>query len=122
MTICPSSPNPHNPLQNAYLIFRPVLLPKLVGDFLISGRECLGEICGNFGVLFHKIIHQRVLSGGLDPWGVGSANLGRPIFAPNFPQIPLKQAFSCKLSAEMGRPKFADPTPHGSNPPLKTPR
>ena len=49
---------------------------------------------------------QRVLNGGLDPWGVGSANLGRPIFASNFPQIPLKQAFSRKLGAKMGRPQI----------------
>ena len=69
---------------------------------------------------FRTAVTQRVLSGGLDPWGVGSANLGRPIFASIFPQTPLKQVFSSKLGAEMGRPKFADPTPHGSNPSLKT--
>ena len=59
--------------------------------------------------------------GGLGPWGVGSANLGRPIFASNFPQTPLKQAFSRKLGAKMGPPNLQiqrpmDPIPHVSMP------
>ena len=80
--------------------------PNFPGSFLATSPKVLS-------------LYQRALSGGLDPWGVGSANLGRPIIASNFPQIPLKQAFSRKLGATMGRPKFADPTFHGSTPPLK---
>ena len=58
---------------------------------------------------------QPVLNGGLDPWGVGSATMGRPICAPDFPP---REAFSLKLGVKMGRPNFADPT-QGSNPPFK---
>ena len=63
---------------------------------------------------------QRVLSGGLDPWGVGSANLGRPIFALDLQENACFKGIWGKLGAKMARPKFADPTPHGSDPPLKT--
>ena len=51
-------------------------------------------------------------------WGVGSANLGRPIFASKFPQTPLKQAFSRKnRGRKWGAPNLqiqrpTDPTPH----------
>ena len=34
------------------------------------------------GGLHGSPLNQRALNGGLDPRGVGSANLGRPIFAP----------------------------------------
>ena len=63
-----------------------VFVISVVSDTVISANPSLNG----------PLICQRVLSGGLDPWGVGSANLGRPIFASKFPQIPLKQAFSSK--------------------------
>ena len=47
-------------------------------------------------LLAYHCFYQRVLSGGLDLWGVVSTNLGCPIFASKFPQIPLKQALSRK--------------------------
>ena len=89
----------------------PTKLPGIIPGFLGGFYLCV----------FSPSIRndQRVLHGGMDPWGVESANLGRPIFAPHFPQTPLKQAFSLKLQAKMGRPDFADPTPRGSNPPFK---
>ena len=65
-------------------------------------------------------ICQRVVSGGLDPWGVASANLGRPIFTPNLRENACFKEVWGKFEAKTGRRKFADPTPHGSNPPLKT--
>ena len=65
-------------------------------------------------------VFQSVVCGGLDPWGVGSANLGRPIFAPNLRENACFKGVWGNFEAKMGRPKFADPTPHGSNPPLKT--
>ena len=60
---------------------------------------------------------QRALNGGLDLWGVGSANLGRPIFVSKWSQIPLKQAFSRKLAQKWGAPNLqiqrpTDPIPH----------
>ena len=62
-------------------------------------------------------LFQRVLSGGLDPWAVGSANSGRPIFASKFPQTPLKQAFPHNWGQKWGAPNLqiqrpTDPTPH----------
>ena len=59
-------------------------------------------------------------------WGVGSVGrwickFGAPrIFCPQFAGKRLFKRDLGKLGAKMGRPKFADPTPHGSNPPLKT--
>ena len=52
------------------------------------------------------------LNGGLDPWGVGSANSGRPIFALNLQENVCFKGIWEKLGAKLGRPKFADPTPH----------
>ena len=63
--------------------------------------------------------NQRVLSGGLDPWGVGSANLGRPVFCLEFSPNPFRTRVFPQSGGKMGCPKFADPTPHGANPPLK---
>ena len=49
-----------------------------------------------------KSLSRELHIGGLDTWGVGSAN----------PQTRLKQAFSLESGAKMGRPNFEDPTPH----------
>ena len=65
------------------------------------------------------VLGQRVLNGGLDPWGVGSAKSGRPIFACNLSGNACFKGVWGKFEAKMGRPKFADSTPHGSNPPFK---
>ena len=53
-------------------------------------------------LLCNLFLIQRALSGGLDLWGVGSGNLGRPIFASDSPQTPLEPAFSRKN----GAPRF----------------
>ena len=59
------------------------------------------------------------LSGGLDPWGVGSANLGRPIFTPNLRENACFKGIWGNFETKMGRPKFADPTPTDPTPHLK---
>ena len=81
---------------------------------------CYLPRCAIFLRLTIRDENQRALNGGLDPWGVGSANLGRPIFASNLPENACFKGIWGKFEAKMGRPKFADPTPHGSNPPLTT--
>ena len=54
--------------------------------------------------------------GGQIRGGVGSANLRRPILAPNL----FKTSVFTQMGAKMGHPKFADPTPHLK--PLNSPR
>ena len=83
------------------------------GDSQRDSRE-------SFAIETPIFIAQRASNGGLDPWDVGSANLGRPIFASNLPENACFKGIWGDFEAKMGRPKFADPTPHGSNPPLKT--
>ena len=66
----------------------PILEEKELGKWR---KEMLSELSGASSSGLHSDLSsgnndQRVLSGGLDPWGVGSANLGRPIFAPNLPE------------------------------------
>ena len=68
---------------------------------------------GCIGIFFS----QRVLSGGLDPWGVGSANLGRPNFAPYLRQTLVLKGFGETLRQKWGAPNLqirrpTDPTPH----------
>ena len=63
------------------------------------------------------LYNKRVVSGGLDPGGVRSANLGRPIFAPNLRESACFKGVWGNFEAKMGRPNLqiqrpTDPTPH----------
>ena len=98
-----------NRLQRHTLeLLKPVLRLRLTHRRLNLRLQARGE---------SSALNQRALSGGLDPWGVGSANLGRSIFASNFPQTPLKQAFPRNWGQKWGAPNLqiqrpTDPTPH----------
>ena len=63
---------------------------------------------------------QRVLNGGVGSVGRWICKFGAPHFFPNSRENACFKGIWGKFEAKMGRPKFADPTPHGSNPPLKT--
>ena len=58
------------------------------------------------------------LKGVLDLWGVGSAHLGRPVLAPELPEIPSEQALSLK-SVKWGAPNVQIESPTDPKPPLK---
>ena len=65
-------------------------------------------------------LDDRAENRGLDSCGVGTANLGFPIFCcPRLFRNPFKHVR--KLGANKWRPKFADATPHLSNPHLLCP-
>ena len=56
-------------------------------------------------------------------WIRGALDLqiwGAPFLPPIHGKTLVLKGFGGKFASKMGRPKFADPTPHGSNPPLKT--
>ena len=97
--------------------------PSLITGLALGASEHLiDNLMEAVGLPTHRL-EQRISEGfkrGLDPWGAGSANLGRPMFAPNLPENACFKGIWGNFEAKMGRPKFADPTPHGSNPPLKT--
>ena len=59
---------------------------------------------------------QGVLSGGLDSWDLQI--WGAPFLPPLCGKTLALKGVGANIEAKMGRPKFADPTPHGSNPPL----
>ena len=46
------------------------------------------------------------IRGGLDPWGVGSANIGRPIFAPNLPENACFKRDLGKFGGKNGAPQI----------------
>ena len=65
-----------------------------------------------------RLVNGRALNGGLDPWGVGSANLGHPFLPHNLPENACFKGIWGNFEAKMGRPpnlqiqRPTDPTPH----------
>ena len=55
----------------------------------------------------------------MDPWGVGSANLGRPIFAPICGKTLVLKGFGENLRQKWGAPNLQIQRPTDPTPPLK---
>ena len=76
-------------------------------------RICLCKVAARFCICNFK----GFLMGGWIPWGVGSANLGRPIFALNLQENACFKGIWRRLGAKWGAPNLqiqrpTDPTPH----------
>ena len=92
---------------------------------LLQFMECFrGGSTEGVAILLNFCRFSEPVSEGFK-WEVGSVGrwmckFGAPHFCLKFSPNPLKKVFS-QIGGKNGRPKFADPRPHGSDPPTSSP-